>query len=375
MYLQEYIGDKDTVLTDAMKHPAMSPKRKPTIDTAMKCVVSTLEFNVAQNIREVYEPQITELYEFYCLENGEFDTIPEAERDDWGSGIDDKVEALFEPLQATLSADWLARYTIDTHLEVEGGCAKLAEALGKEVFKQLAYGKEPGQVLSNAGIMRTDVEIYFEQHMKPKSQEEQTAMADETLDGLSDVIRTIRAHIGTDYDELDVRSDLENICDDDEILQGAGASRLGLSEGDLQVVQLYVLDVGENEAVDAMFSMIKADAPAVSVPPPPPPPGAPVPTPMAPAVPAAPKAQTATGFDAKYVLTMLKEHSAVKETELATEIGVSRSTFVNYGNGKTAFAPTDEQLQTLRNRVLEDLNGLYGALCNIDGVHIDRVFE
>lgn len=373
MYLQEYIGDKDTVLTDAMKHPAMSPKRKPTIDTAMKCVVSTLEFNVAQNIRKMYEPQIVELYEFYCLENGEYDSVDEEQRDDWGSGIDDKVEALFEPLQATLSADWLARYTIDTHLEAPDGCAKLAEALGKEVFKQLAYGKEPGQVLSNAGIMRTDVEIYFEQHMKPKSQEETQAMANETMDGLADVISTIKAHIGTDYDELDVRSDLESICDDDEILQGAGASRLGLSEADLQVVQLYVLDIGENEAVDTMFNMIKADAPAGAVPPPPP--GAPVPTPMAPTAPAAPKAQTSHGFDAKYVLTMLKEHSAVKETELATEIGVSRSTFVNYGNGKTAFAPTDEQLQTLRNRVLEDLNGLYGALCNIDGVHIDRVFE
>lgn len=373
MYLQEYIGDKDAVLSEAMRHPGMSPKRKPTIDTAMKCVVATLEFMVAKNIRAVYEPQVQELYEFYCLENGEFDTIPEDQRDDWGSGIDDKVEALFEPLQATLSADWLARYTIDTHLEVEGGCAKLAEALGKEVFKQLAYGKEPGQVLSNAGIMRTDVEIYFEQHMQPKSQEETKAMADDTVNELARVIATIKAHIGEDYDELDVRSDLESICDDDEILQGAGASRLGLSEADLQIVQLYSLDEGESEAVDAMFNMIKADAPAAAVPPPPP--GAPVPTPMAPAVPAAPKAQTATGFDAKYVLTMLKEHSAVKETELAAEIGVSRSTFVNYGNGKTPFAPTQEQLTTLRNRVLEDLNGLYGALCNIDGAHIDRVFE
>lgn len=371
MYLQDYTGDKDTVLSEAMAHPGMSPKRKPTIDTAMKCVVATLEFNVATNIRRVYEPQIVELFEFYCLENGEYDSIPEEERDDWGSGVDDKVEALFEPLQATLSADWLARYTIDTHLEVEGGCAKLAEALGKEVFKQLAYGKEPGQVLSNAGIMRTDVEIYFEQHMQPKSQEEKQAMADETFTDLAGVIETIKAHIGTDYDELDVRGDLENITDEDEILQGAGASRLGISEADLQVVQLYTLDVGEKEAVDLMFNMLQgAAAPVVGNAPPPPPPA-----PKAPTVPAAPKAQTSQGFDGKFVLTMIKEHSAVKETELAAEIGVSRSTFVNYGNGKTAFAPTQEQLSTLRNRILEDLNGLYGALCNIDGAHIDRVFE
>lgn len=385
MYLHEIIGDKGEVLAKAMLHPALSPKRKPTVDNAMKAVVAELEFTVASQVKAKYTPTFQDMYDMYCLENGDFDMLDPTQRDEWGSGLDDKVEELLEPLQATLSADWLARFTIDTHLEAENGCIKLAEALGKEIFKQLAYGKEPGQVLSNAGIFRTDVELYFEQHMQPKSQEETKAMADDNMAEINGVIGRIHTHIGGGYDTMDVYDAFERITDEDEILSGAGAQWLGMTEEDLQCVQMYVIEVGAKGAADGLFNMLVDYTPGTAPTPPAPPapvhtayeavPIPPAPTPTAPSAPKAPPAQTATGFDGKYVLSMLKEHSAAKDTELSTEMGVSRSTFTNWSNGKTPFAPTQEQLTTLRNRVLEDINGLYSALCNIDDVHVDRIFE
>lgn len=373
MYLQDFIADKSEVLAQAMKHPAMVAKRKPTIETAMKCVVSTLEMYVASAVTDKYKPMFQEAFDMYEIDNGEYETLDAEAKDNWSEGMDNQVEQLIEPLTPYLSANWLGINTIDTRLWEPNGVDKLAQSLGKEIFKNIAYGKEPGQVLSNAGIVRDDIDAVYAEHMKPKSAEEKAAMASETETKLSDVISSIYAQVGAGYDVMAVYEDLESICDDDEILSGSAGQRLGLSQDDINVVQMHVLNVGVAKAVEDMNDALAAYKPetaakpkaARATPPAPPVPGAPQSAPPAPGA----------AFPASTVLSLVKVHSGVKEAELASELGVSRSTFVNWTSGKTPWSPDAAQRETLRNRVLADLNGLNEALAAIDGVAVERVFE
>lgn len=381
MYLQNFIGDKAAVLDAAMKHPALSPKRKPTMDAALKAVISTVESMTAKAVVEKFAPLIQDVYDMYTIDNGEYEDAPDDQRDDWSAGLDDKVEECISPLTPVLSANWLGVNTIDTRLWEENAVVKLAESMGREVFKQLSFGKEPGQVLSNAGVTRADVEAYFEQHMQPKTEEETKSMSDNLDDNLQTVIGAIHAQVGRDFDIMEVSADLEGITDDDEILAGSAAQRLGLDEDALNVVQMYALEVGAEACAETMLKMLhnyapggKKAAPAAPAVPaapagpavPPPPPGAPTPVKAA---------SAAQGFDASRVLSLIKLHSSIKETELATALGVSRSTFVNWTTGKTNWSPDAGQLETLRNRVVSDVNGLTEALCGIDGVPFERAYE
>jgi len=375
VYLQDFIADKSVILADAMKHPAMVAKRKPTIETAMKCVVSTLEMYVASAVTDKYKPIFQDAFDMYEIDNGEYDTLDAEAKDNWSEGMDSQVEQLIEPLTQYLSANWLGINTIDTRLWEPGAVDKLAQSLGKEIFKNLAYGKEPGQVLSNAGIVRDDIDAVYAEHMKPKSQEDKAAMASEVQTKLSDVIASIYAQVGAGYDVMQVQEDLEGICDDDEILAGSAGQRLGLSQEDLNVVQLHVLDVGVAAAAEEMGEMLAAYKPDTK---PTKAASAPAAAPAAPGTPPAPTPVTATpagSFPASTILALVKAHSGVKEAELATELGVSRSTFINWTSGKTQWSPDAAQRETLRNRVVADLNGLNEALAAIDGVEVDRVYE
>lgn len=376
MYLENFVSDKDAILVAAMAHPAMAQKRKPTIETALKCVVSSLEMAVSKGVQEYYLPLIRDTVDMYEIENGEYDTLDPEAKGDWSSGMDDKIEALFEPLTQSLSADWLARYTIDTHMEAENACETLAKSLGREVFKQLSYGKEPGAVLSNAGILRSDVDIYYSQHMQPK--QENTAMAETLQTEMQGVIGAIFAQVGADFDIMNVMDEVDNITDDDEILAGGSAQRLGMDEAELLTVQMYVVEVGKAKAGEDILSWLQnytpGKPPQQTAPPAPPAPAAAgVPAPPAPAQ--APGATAGAGFDGKRVLSLLKEHSSAKDTDMAAALGVSRGTYLNWIAGKTVFAPDNGQRETVRSAVLSHMNAMYEALCLVDNVPLDRVYD
>jgi DNA-binding transcriptional regulator YdaS (Cro superfamily) len=364
MYIENLIADKDTILTSAMQHPACAPKRKPTIETALKAVVSTLEMAAIAAITDKYMPLLNDMYDMYEIDNGEYDTVDPEARDGWSSGMDDVVEQIIEPLTPVLSADWLARNTIDTRLWEKDAITKFVRSMGLEVFKQLSYGKEPGQVLSNAGITRADVQLYLDEHMKPKSTEELAVMAEQVSEDITRVIATIHAQVGSDFDLMDVSSDLETLLDDDEILSGSAASRLGLDQAGIDAAQMFALDYTAEDAAAKLLDMLQNYKPGGEAPKrtnaPRPPKGEPA---------------VASDFNGATVLGLVKDHSAVKETELAAALGVSRSTFVNWCNGKTEFKPDAAQKETLRNRIVADVNGLAEALCAIDGVPFERTYE
>lgn len=369
VYIEQFI-DKEAVFTHAEGHPAMHPKRKPTIETALKAVLASVEYIAQAAIIEKYKPIMADLLDVYEINNGPFEETTPDNRADWEAGLDDEIEKEVEPLTPILSASWLGEWTIGAGLHEEGGFDRWLNALGKEVFKQLAFGKEPGQVMASAGITRPDVDAWFstiEAQIDQPAAKVETEQMDADMES---VIAKIRKQIGEGFDPMAVLEDLTQLHDDDEGLSGSSASRLGLTQQDVEVVQFQGIEVGVDECAEQMMAALQSDAVAM-----PPKKAAAKPAAAAPAAPATPKAAMPEGFNGQFVINSLKAHSAIKDTDFAAALGVSRSTFVNWGTGKTAFAPTDEQKATLRNQLVSDLNGLYAALCMVDGVGVDKDFE
>lgn len=365
-YLEQLIGDKDALLDRAMQHPAMALKRKPTMETAMKAVVAELELVASKAVRAEYEPKLQEVYDMYTLMNGEY--ADSDDKDNWSEGMDEKVEELFAPLNPVLSQDWLGRYTIDTHLYEDQGVEKLADALGKEVFRSLAYGKEPGQTLANAGILRDHVQAVFNSHTATLSTPEgKAAQAERAASGINDVVANIKAHLGIGFDPLEVMADLELVCtEDDEILVGGAAQRLGMDQDDINGTQLYALEIGGKEAFNAIWGAINAKGETAVLP---------APLPERSNKPRYVQGDAAAVLNPAQVLTLLKEHSAISDNDLAATAGLSRTTLLKYINGEGEFAPDQTQREALRGVVLRDLNALYKALCFLDNTQVDRTWE
>lgn len=372
MYITELIGDKADIIEQAMANPGLAPKRKPTIEQAMKAVASQVEFAAMQNVQQKVLPIIQDMYDMYVLMNGEYEDVgmPEngseepdedfvnASRTEYSAGLDDELEKVLEPFEAMLSADWLGRNTIDTRLWEENAIVKLSQSVAKEVFKQLSYQKTPAQVLSNAGIVQADVEIFFEQHLAQASTPKgKQAMADATANSAEDLATKIKAHVGDNFDQMMVYEDLELACDDDEILANGAGKRLGLDEDDVQALQMVVLEYGEDTA-DHMIELV-GNASS----------GEKAAKPKADKKAAAAKKDAAPAeraVDAR-VLQLMKNHGSTKDTEMSATLGVSRATYNNWLNGKNAFAPDGDQYSAVRDELVRNINGLLEALALLDG--------
>lgn len=375
MYINELIGDKADIIEQAMGNPGLAPKRKPTIEQAMKAVASQVEFAAMQNVQQKVLPIIQDMYDMYVLMNGEYEDVgmlseadaaatePDedfvnASRTEYSSGLDDELEKALEPFETLLSADWLGRNTIDTRLWEENAIVKLSQSVAKEVFKQLSYQKTPAQVLSNAGIVQADVEIFFEQHLaQAETPKGKQAMSDATANSAEDLAAKIKSHVGNDFDQMTVYEDLELACDDDEILANGAGKRLGLDEDDVQALQMVVLEYG-NETADHMIELI-GNASS----------GEKAAKPKAERKPAAPKkdAAPAEGAVDPKVLVLMKNHGSTKDTEMSATLGVSRATYNNWLNGKNAFTPDGDQYSAVRDELVANINGLLEALATLDG--------
>lgn len=357
VYIQQLIGSTADVIERAMKHPGLQPKRKPTIENAMKAVASEVEVTVLNHVKDDVQPKLQEMYDMYTLMNGEY--ADSETEDDYSNGLDDEVERVLEPHTPYLSADWLGRNTIDTRLWEDQAIQKLAQSVGKEVFKQLSYGKTPAQVLSNAGIVQADVEIFFEQHLAQPQPEAKGKKMTEGTNNLAGVVSKIRAQVGADFDLMTVYEDIELAADDDEILANGAAKRLGLDDADLGVLQMASLEYGEDTA-QTIVDMVKA-APEKAKP-----------APKAERAKTEPKAKAEGAVDPQ-VLKLYKDHGGGKDTEMAADMGVSRATYNNWLNGKNAFNPDEDQYKVLRAAIVKDVNGLLEALALLDGTERQEI--
>jgi len=368
------VVNKDTVLEDAFKHPALKikprSKQKPTLDVALKAVQSTLEYNFVRTIAAQIQPTIDDILLEQILMDGEH--ADSKTTDAWEQCVDDKVEACIENYVPYLSADWLGRNTIASGVWEEDGINKFCASLGREVFKQLTYGKTPIQIMSNVGIVQADVEAMLASHLNATEEEKET-MTNEQDEDLQNVIQKIADRVGKDFDQLAVYEDLELVSDDDDILANGAAPRLGLDPEDIDVLRTARFE-HEDDTAQVLVTMLedligagsgkkkpaaKAKAPAEK-------------KTKAPKLPK--NTEDTEGQVDPKVLQLLKEHGGAKDADLATLIGTSRATYNNYVNGKTAFSPTSDQYSALRDQVIGKLNGLHEALAALDGTEAEVVF-
>lgn len=348
MYIQDYSGAPADVIAAALATAAF--KKTPDNETALRLIGKEVEARFIGGLGKAIEAELTDVKEGYELVNGEYadNFNSENEKSAYESGLDDALEAALEPYEAHLSADWLGKNTVESGLWNENGPSAVAASAAKEVFKQLTADKTPGQILASAGIVAADVEAAIgAAKTAPK------ASADESDLGV--VIGKIKARVGKDFDRLAVYEDLELIVtEDDEILVNAAASRLGLTENDAGVLQIAALDM--DDAPTEIIEKIDAhDKPKGKMP-------------------KAQKAAIEASGDAVSadVLKALK-HCGAGDTAMAEALGVSRSTYTGYFNGKTPFVPSEDQYEVVRKELVERANLVLGALHLFDGTELVQV--
>lgn len=360
MYVQDLTGDKDAMLDVAFASPKLNPKKNPTIEQAMRVVGDVVTKQAKAKLAEEIGIDLMDGIVMFEVNNGDYDDIPEDQahaRSDYESGMDDAVEASLEKWDEHLSADWLGKNTIETQVWLDKEddrtiAEKLAESAAKEVFKQLTADKTPAQILSSAGIVQADVEA--------RLATTSTETGDSPVDTNS-VIGKIKAHVGKDFDQMSVYEDVEMLLEEeDEILAGSAASRLGIGQDEIEVLQLAALDMEDaaSEIVELIDNHKEASGRSKKK--------------AAKAAKAEAKASDEANGVPTEVFTALKECGA-GDTAMAEALGVSRSTYTNYSKGKTHLVPDADQYGLLRGELVERTNKLLAALAAMDGTELTQV--
>lgn len=378
MNLYDFVStDPQEIITEAFKHPVMRIKPRAanpytSIDDALRATVNAIEYQTIYAVAAKVRPLLEDILLNAELLDGAYDEVED--KNSWESAVDDQVETAIEEFVPVLSADWLGRHTIGSGLWDKDGVEKFVMSMGREMYKQLTHGKTPVQIMSAAGVVRADVEARLAIHNQPK--EERTMSEDKQE--LDAVIQKIADYVGKDYDVMTVYDDLDLASDDDEGLAAGAAARLGIDEDDLEVLQMERLEVGDELAQklsDMLEAAVKGGAKKK--------PAAKKETKPKAEKPVKPKAEKkakedaaaeAEGAVSSDTLQKFKDACVFKDADVAQRLGVSRATFNNWVNGKTACELGGEQYTTLRDEIVGRINTLHECLAELDGTEPEVVF-
>ena len=363
MYVQDFTGDPSELLDAAFSLPKLHPKKNPDYKTATRVIGDTVAKVAKSNISKEVYTDVMDAVAMYEIMNGDYADLEGDEyastRDDYESGMDDKIEEALEKYNDYLSADWLGKNTVETGLWNSTDADRslieaFADNAAEEVFKQLTHEKTPAQILASAGVTAPDVSA----RLAKQSEEGHMMTNPNTLEA---VIEKIKLHVGKDFDQMTVYEDIETIVDDDdEILAASAAGRVGLSKDDMDVLQLASLDMDDAaaEIVELVAAFKPKSAAQVKK--------------EQKAAKSEAKADAAASGVAALVFANLKDCGA-GDTALAEELGVSRSTYVNYCKGKTALVPDEAQYGVLRREIVDRANKMLAALAALDGSELTQV--
>lgn len=375
MKLANYMGlSKEALIAKAFTHPVMkirpkAAKTNPNIEDALKAVVNAIELAVYDSVADEITPILEDILMNQEIVDGTWEDSES--QDEWESAVDDAVEAAIEPYISVLSADWLATHTIDANLHAKDGVKKFAAAMGREMFKQMTYELTAPKIMSAVGLTKADVE----EALATYNQEGEKKMTD-TADNvaLADAVDRMLDYLGRNFDALTVYEDLELAVDDDELLSAGALARLGLEEDDMDTMQMVAIEHG-TDAPDYLLELLKnSDARAALG-------GKPkkdatkkkaAPKPAKKAAKVEEPEEPDDEDETMYVMTSeilgrFKSACEFKDADIAQGLGVSRATFNNWVNGKTAPAMTDEQSAEVRDQIVRRANELLECLASIDG--------
>lgn len=382
-YLTEVLTvSKDDMLAEAKADKLVSAKRRPTLEACLAATVKVVERHAIAGAAALVHDELAEALQDHVDIFG--DRAAAKDPDDWDTALDTAIEDVLTPYSDVLSADWMAKATIDSGMWQENGVDSLSKSFGKEVFKELCWHhgdrdnpgriKQPAQILANAGVLQSDVMSAFGDRIgsasPPPASEDDVHEANQEQADMATIESLIPKMLASiDVAELDM-DELEGLCDSDDIIAHSSASRLGLDPEDVAPFQMYALNQGSDAAVAHVAALLLnyeepeyetelelPGAPAAAPLPP-----ANVPTPPAPKPPAAAPVTGKT-----QALVILKEHCGVDISTLAATAGVSRGTFNNMLKGTSEWKAEGDAVARVRETYVAEINALLQGLAVLDG--------
>lgn len=295
---EELVGGPAVVLEALLSDPAITKTTSVSIVAAMAVARKITERKATVFFMEQVETQIKDAYDLYVMLNGEYaDCADRAARDNWEAGIDDVIEAVFEPYEKWVSADWFGRSVIDTRLhkpmkddgrppEPHVAATELALSFAKDAWRVLTHyhddeddkvkEKSTGQILSSVGVVRSDIEELLTERPVPTT----TEAKEYAMRTMNEVMNKLHAAL-TQSGALDLptRTELiplfENACDDDDGLALSGITPLGGDMDDVEVLRMFAMSAEDaaDDLADLLLAAPYDDFPASdnlrAVPPPP----------------------------------------------------------------------------------------------------------
>lgn len=291
---------------------------------------------------------------------------PGVDADDWDADLDTRIEEELTGLVDIIGQDGLGVIMSDTRLHEDKRPAELAHEIAKLVCTKLTSAPLKDEVLRYFDLTA------FKANLKSFRREDVSATGRERA---LTILETIQGFFSdTNY----LRQEFESVCDSDDILASAAATRLGVAVPTdlIDACRAWALVAPKGAWIDEAIAKVlgepyeakkapsgrkgrgkKADEQEAAPPAPEPVPeplqagdadaaelasllgeDAPVYTaaadPAPAAAPLAPPAEQVTA-DAQAVLAFLLDHTKATDRELATSLGVSRATVGNMKKGKS----------------------------------------
>lgn len=329
--------------------------KEATLEKFSSNIIKATQDAIINEHADLVREAVKEAYDQHVELHGERDMAEMlgSNADDWDSQLDDALEAIVEPYQPDLSADWLATATTggSAGLHEDNGVEKFCQSFGKEIWKQACYGKTPPQILAAIGIVDQDtIKQWFEYGKGVgTSGAAIEASAEQNASELDEIVAKLA---GLVIAEADMNDALDMVMDDDDILAAGAADRLGIGEVEIATLR----DAKATHSPSSIIDMVNDARSGVSS-------AAPEKAPKGNETPPPPKGDAIPAE----VLMALKNHSAVQDGALAEALGISRGSLGNYQKGKSEFLPSLVQRKVLEDRLIADMEGLGRAYMALTG--------
>jgi hypothetical protein len=221
-------GGRDHVLSQLAADKTWQRTRLKSAQGAASILVNITKRVCMEEAYALIMPEIHFWYVDYVKKNGP----PPADRgSDWYEGHDDGLLELFEPFASVLSASWLGFATTDARMWQDDEDVRLANSFAAEIWKQLSWKRTDNQILAGVGIVASDLEVYGGQMATEETPEQQVEYT--TME-----VNAILNRIMLSFpDPKELADNLDLVSDNDDILAGGAAQRLGLLPEDVKVLQ------------------------------------------------------------------------------------------------------------------------------------------
>lgn len=267
MDIEELCGGVPTLLQTIIADPAIHSLRDPAdailvagaYAHAKRAFVRHVVGLVVTKLQDALDEHTIMAGERPDVEHGQIDQAV----DEWDSAIDDKLEVIFQPYERNLSADWLARNTIDSRLHAENRVPDMAKSFAEEMWKFHTLDHDPegdrkplsaAKVMSRIGLtavtIREALAEYKPVHISPQEQKRMDPNSYTILDTMQTIRETV-SMIGMSEDTL--MEELDGASDSDDGLAMGAIARLGGSDIDVENLRTWRLTDGDFDKLVAQI--------------------------------------------------------------------------------------------------------------------------